>query len=137
MQDTKGYEKARAGIRRSVRKVWAAVASLAFALCLSTALAAQNSPNDPKVAAAPSRPAENRATFTQAPPAAPAKVLPRRRHYVLPDSDCTAEASLYFAAPKSSPASVQPHSNELIEPADRVQELPDERVQAMPRVGED
>jgi len=55
----------------------------------------------------------------------------------LPDANVVAGTNFYFLGTVASPDSVQQHSNELVIPAERVQERPGERIVPMPRVGED
>jgi len=72
---------------------------------------------------------------------------------VLPESQCSADQAIYLSSYSDSssssnswssdswlddsPARVQQHNSELVEPMEGVQEDLDERVPSMPRVGED
>jgi len=54
-----------------------------------------------------------------------------------PEPDCIVNTSFVYLGTILSRDSVVQHSHELVTPDERVQERPGERVQAMPRVGED
>ena len=65
---------------------------------------------------------------------------------VLPESQCSADQAVYLSSYSTSssdsslvnsPARVQQHKRELVEPMEGAQEDPNERVQSMARVGED
>ena len=45
--------------------------------------------------------------------------------------------NFYFLGTVSSPDRVQQHSNELVIPDERVHERPGDRIQSMPRIGEE
>ena len=118
---------------------WLQSRSMLLGICLWMAsagtLLAQAQLLDPK-----SQPeAEGRVTFAQQPPSAPAQ---QTQTYNLPNNDCSAEYwyQYYYvtdSTPSQAASAARIPSKELVQPMSRVQELPDERVKSMPRIGED
>lgn len=53
------------------------------------------------------------------------------------EPSCIAGTNFYFLGTVSSPDTVQQHSDEVVIPAERVQERPGDRIQPMPRIGEE
>lgn len=108
---------------------------LVLLLGVSIPMAAQSRFGGP--ASSPS----GQARFTQSSPA-PNFVATTYSHYssesgTLPESQCIVNTGFVYLGTVMSRDRVHEHSNELVIPSERVQELPGERVQAMPRVGED
>jgi len=97
---------------------------------LSASMAAQSSSNGHASPATQPRFAQSTTSQTQA-------IEPARYVGSPIQASCIAGTNFYFLGTVSSSDSVEQHFSEVVTPAERVQERPGDRIQPMPRIGED